>query len=236
MPNHVKNRLEILGTKEQVKEVVNAFNIHHPASLNRAHDGSIICKEKNTEKFSVGWFNEKTGMFNRRGMDDVLGLPEGWDFEIEKAFDHFPNFEKVIPQPDNIFRGDLGKKEEEMCKREGRPTWLGWNRDNWGTKWNSYNCEKVDSNIYTFDTAWNGVPILIEALSKQYPDIEFIYEYSCEDTGYNTGIYKLKNGIVNEEHPENGSKEAYELAFKIRPHYKDDYVLTDGNWEYKDED
>ncbi len=174
MPNYVKNRIEILGTKDQVKEVI--------------------------EKF--------------------------------KAFDHFPDFEKVIPPPENIFRGDLGKAEEEICKREGRPTWYDWNRANWGTKWNCCACEKMNDNIFIFETAWGGVPIIVNTISKQFPDIEFIYEFADEDTGYNTGIYKLKNGINDEIIPAGGSNKAYEIALKLRPENKEYYKLVDGEYEY----
>lgn len=236
MPNHVKNRIEIKGTKEQVKEVINAFSTHYPAELRKAYDNKIICKQPNKEGFSVGWFDTTTGLFSRRDEADVLGLPEGWEMEIKESFIHFPDFNKVIPQPENVFNGDLGQKEEEMCKREGKITWLEFNRANWGTKWNSSSCENEDSNVFTFETAWNGVPLIVEAISKRFPDVGFIYEYADEDTGCNTGVYSLKNGITNENHFDNSSVEAFDLAFKLRPDNKEYYQLVDGEYEYIDED
>lgn len=234
MPNNVKNSLKILGTPEQVQKVFNELNTHYPAELRRADNNEIICRQEG-EEWSVGWFNEHTGVFSRRNKKDVIGLPEGWSLEIKDAYDHFPDFNKVIPQPENIFTGDLGDKERKECRKKGIPNWLDWNRANWGTKWNCYSCEKVSYNTFTFETAWSGVPEMMEVLSKKFPEIEFIYEYADEDTGYNTGYYNLENGIITEHHPEDGSKEAYDLAFRLRPHYKDDYELVDGEWKYKEE-
>lgn len=234
MPNHIKNRLIILGSKDQVKKVIDSFGTHHPAKLSRAYCGDIICKKSEKDRMRFGWFNERTGIFQQRDEEDVLGLPDGWEFETEEAFCHFPDFEKIIPPPKNIFRGDLGEAERVMCDNEGRPNWYDWNRENWGTKWNCYNCKKQDDNIYTFETAWNGVPNLIEALSKMMPKIEFIYEYSDENVGYNVGSYTMKNGITKKSVPEEGSKEAYDLSFKLRPDYREYYVLVDGEYEPKD--
>lgn len=237
MPNYVKNRIEIIGSKEQIKEVVEAFNNHNPAKLNRAHDNKIICREKrNGSLGGVGWFNDQTGVFTRRGEVDVLGLSDGWSFEINDSFDHFPDFEKVITPPENIFRGDLGKEEKEMCTREGRPNWLDFNIENWGSKWNSFSCQKEDDNIFTFETAWNGVPLIVSAMSSLFPDVTFKYEYSDEDTGYNVGSSTFKSGLSDAKEIEGGSTEAYELAFKLRPDSKDDYQLINGSYQFKEDE
>jgi len=85
---------------------------------------------------------------------------EGSDFD----FNHF------IPQPDNIFRGALGNKEEEYCKENGLPNWYTWNNENWGTKWNSCHTEIIederDGLTYTFDTAWDCPREIIDKLQE----------------------------------------------------------------------
>lgn len=234
MPNHIKNLVTIQGTEEQVNEVINKFGTHHKAELNRTMNNSIICQKKNSNEFSVGWFNEKTGVFNRSNEENVIGLPEGWEMEITPEYIHFPDFEKVIPQPENIFRGNLGKEEEEMCKAEGRPTWYEWNIANWGTKWNSYSCKKVNNNSFFFETAWSSVLKIMTKISTSFPEIEFLYEFADEDTGYNAGMHIIKNGIAYSNIPEGGSKEAYEIAFKLRPDIREYYVLVNGNYENKE--
>jgi len=69
------------------------------------------------------------------------------------------DFNKIIPQPENIFNGSLGEKEKQMCIEEGRPNWYDWNLENWNTKWGAYSFElnEDDENTLSFDfqTAWN---------------------------------------------------------------------------------
>ena len=45
------------------------------------------------------------------------------------------DFNKIIPMPDNIYRGNLGQKEKELY---GQNNWYDWSIANWDTKWNSY--------------------------------------------------------------------------------------------------
>jgi len=232
MPDHVKNRIEISGSPSQVDELIERFGTKVEAHLSTAHDASIICKTKDDK---VGWFDLKTGVFARRGQDDVMGIPEGYEMEINSAFIHFPDFRKIVPHPENIFLDSLGAKEREMCKREGRPNWYNWQIANWGTKWNSYSCEREGYNVFWFETAWSGVPALIEKMSLEFPDIEIAYEYSSEDTGYNCGVLKLKNGIQDKYVPDGGSKEAYDIAFRLRPSCREWYELVNGAYECKDD-
>lgn len=69
------------------------------------------------------------------------------------------DFNKIIPQTENIFNGSLGEKEKQMCIEEGRPNWYDWNRENWNTKLGAYSFElnEDDENTLSFDfqTAWN---------------------------------------------------------------------------------
>lgn len=237
MPNHVKNRIIILGNPEQIKEIVDRFGTFHPSVIRRAHDESIICKDTSTTEFSVGWLDEETNIFTRREKEPVMGLPEGWKYDYTEPFTQFPDFNKVIPQPENIFTGDLGREEEEKCRKEGIPTWYEWNCENWGTKWNSYSCESEGDNTFVFETAWSTVPEIITAMSEAFPDITFEFEYADEDTSSNCGSFTIKNGLItNLFQPESGSKQAYELAFKLRPHYKEDYKLEGDSYVYNEED
>lgn len=230
MPNHIKNKIVINADIETVNSIFEKYNTHNKASIKKAHDDSHICINK---EGIVGWLNPKDGGFKRRNEELVIGLPEGFEIEISDPYDHFPDFNKIKPQPENIFNGNLGQKEEEECAKNGRPTWYRWNIDNWGTKWNCYSCEKESFNTFTFETAWSGVLSLIKEISIQNPIVEILYKYSDEDFGYNCASFKLLNGeIIESLQPEGGSFEAYEIAFDLRPDRKSDYALVDGSYEY----
>lgn len=131
---------------------------------------------------------------------------------------------------------DLAIKYQQNLTKYGSTTWYDWAIKNWGTKWNSYDCEKVNDTTYEFDTAWSGVPQLIEEIATQYPDIEITYKYSDEDTGSNCGHYIFFNGNTQEFPIENGSKEAYELAFELRPDRKENYKLVGDSYEWVDDE
>ena len=270
MPNNIKNRIKVIGTKDQVKEVFKKLNTHYPEKKSKTHDGKFICKDNSGE---YGWYDEKTEEFSRREKDTIIGLPIGWEYEKDEAWDRFPDFDKIIPQPEgleitsdgyislleNQFSGreplkpnmdkiknivDEERKKETLENfiqgirnyvKHGHASWYGWNIANWGTKWNCYECEKIDDNIFTFETAWSGVFLIIEKISKSFPDVTFNYTWSDEDTGQNCGNAIYKNGIQSKIVPKNGSKEAYDIAFDLRPEYKKDYCLEDGNYKYKDD-
>lgn len=279
MPNNVKNRIEILGTREQVKEVVERFLTYHEKSIMTASDVSmIICNDK--ENNFAGWYSEREDEFeyaSKRG-EKIKGLPDGFSYQYNDAFIQMPDFNKVFKCPDELniesgSNGDIGysiitgESENqfmsmgEIFKRfyerdneskvailemglkyfknveaYGCKTWYDWCVENWGTKWNSYSCEKLDDNVFTFETAWSGVPKIIEAMSKGFPSVEFKYAFADEDTGNNVGLMIFKDGLINENIPEGGSKEAYDMAFELHPDSKEYYELIDGEYQYIEEE
>lgn len=124
------------------------------------------------------------------------------------------DFNKIVPMPEDIFRGNLGKEER---KKYGDRNWYDWSRKNWGTKWNAYNCQSdLENNIIYFDTAWSAVPGLIGKLSSMFPEVTFELSYADEDFGYNTGIVHFRNGdVIYSNIMEGGSKEAIKNAEEV---------------------
>ncbi len=97
------------------------------------------------------------------------------------------DFEKIIPMPSNIFRGDLGPKEHE---RYGKNNWYDWSVHNWGTKWNAYEFPDRPYQIgapLCFLTAWSAPHPILEKLTEMFPDIEITHEWADEDIGQNCG-------------------------------------------------
>ena len=98
----------------------------------------------------------------------------GQGLESEQPID----FEKIIPPPDNLFRGNIGNDEQKYCKDNNLPNWYDWNRENWGAKWNASYCElrpskQGDSTVLLFETAWS-LPLPIFEKIEQMLMNEFI--------------------------------------------------------------
>ncbi len=106
--------------------------------------------------------NELNFIGEQKDIDKILSLIHG-----EKE-DQYIDFNKIIPMPDYIYRGDLGRKEQELY---GKNNWYDWSIDHWGTKWNAYYQEKKENTIF-FNTAW----------SIPYPIYEKLAEICYENT------------------------------------------------------
>ncbi len=151
------------------------------------------------------------------------------------------DFNKVIPMPEHIFRGNLGQAEREQY---GSANWYDWSIANWGTKWNSYGYQTCtekdfDGTTLTFDTAWSNPQPVIAALAAKYPDLSFSHKWADEDLGYNVGEKEYTDGEESFSNiPDGDSKEAMELAAEIHSVDLTDegylYNETTGQYEYHD--
>ena len=103
------------------------------------------------------------------------------------------DFEKIIPMPDYIYRGNLGKEEEEIY---GENNWYDWSCKNWGTKWNSCHaiCKMYENELYYyFNTAWGPCFPVVETFAAMFPDVKILYSFSEPDWGY-YGERQYENG------------------------------------------
>ena len=137
---------------------------------------------------------------------------------------------------------ELGKQYYENIEAYGSPNWYDWCLNNWNTKWNAYDCTAADPSDkrLEFLTAWDGVPPIVEAISERFPDVTISYGWADEDIGFNVGKVKVRAGEVVEENiPEGGSKEAYEMAAEIMGADLGEWGMTlskDGStYEYHEE-
>lgn len=123
----------------------------------------------------------------------------------------------------NIYRpAPLGEwlphaRRYHLCRSlYGYATWYDWCVDNWGTKWNSHQFRLESDGSCTFETAWAHPVPLINALSRQHPQLAFEVCYADEDLGTNAGRYSIKNGKwFDAGWVLDGSREAFELAFSF---------------------
>jgi hypothetical protein len=137
-------------------------------------------------------------------MDNVQGSEKYESEEQKFDFNHF------IPQPENVFRGNLGVEERKRCAENNIPNWYDWNTHNWGTKWNAVVDDRVceysvsgknHSLVYRMRTAWAFPSDVIEKMLEMYPHLSFEIEGEEETGSY--GIYvKHDNGNTISWHEE----------------------------------
>ena len=126
------------------------------------------------------------------------------------------DFQKIIPMPSNIYRGNLGQKERE---RYGENNWYDWSVKHWHTKWNAYGYDETFS--YTpgepmlFLTAWSAPHPILEQLSEKYPDMEITHEWADEDIGHHCGRRLYQDGQCIEEWTPEFVEEAIEFACEV---------------------
>lgn len=105
-------------------------------------------------------------------VQEYMTLDDGQDDEDNLRLD----FEKIIPMPETVYRGNSGFGDswhpkdltmEEYKEKYPDGDWYKWSINNWGTKWNACNtsfCPPEGDEPYgvlTFDTAWSlPVPVL----------------------------------------------------------------------------
>lgn len=134
---------------------------------------------------------------------------------------------------------ELGKKYHENFTKYGCKTWYNWAIQHWGTKWNAYDCTH-DGEELRFLTAWAAPHHIVKLISKRFPDVEVHHAWADEGIGYNVGraVY-LGGELIDEDVPEEGSTEAYDMAADIM--HLDlaadcGLVLGDDGYHYADED
>ena len=126
------------------------------------------------------------------------------------------DFEKIIPMPDNIFKGNLGPEERS---KYGSNNWYDWSVANWGTKWNSYGYPDntaLENGKLTFVTAWSAPHPIMQKLSEMFPEIKLEHEWADEDIGYNCGRYVYYDGARIEEYFPESQKDRLEFAARVR--------------------
>lgn len=221
MPNHITNRLTIIGEPTEVNNVLNAvkndtsaidFNKIIPMPEDLLIHGFGMHVE-NMIKNSLHIRPHENQLLaaleisNRQNTKSPLSLDD-------KDWNHFI----------------LGLNN---MRKYGHIYWYDWAVKNWGTKWNAYGNPTANDNVITFETAWSGANDIVCKLSEQYPDLQFELAYADEDTGSNCGKIIYKNGVdVQSIFPASRSIEAYDLAFELNPERKDDYKLVGDTYEY----
>ena len=98
------------------------------------------------------------------------------------------DFNLCVPQPEEVRNSPamLGREDRE------KPNWYDWNTENWGTKWNAYQCEIIEdcNGKYTdtleirFTTAWGVPDKWVKRLSEK------LFEYDADANM--CGFYRIE--------------------------------------------
>ena len=186
MPNHIKNKIEIIGTDEQIEEIID------------------FVKSKDSENKSVFDFNNIIPIpteLNIEASSDITILEESYDFDRSTFKDYVNKIKKHYDKldPENkqkrIINFTQGIKNYLTY---GFATWYGSNCEFWGTKWNAYE-SYIEDNIIYFQTAWSCPFIVIEKLSELFPLVKVKVTYADENSGSNTGKLLLQDGVYIEK-------------------------------------
>ena len=164
----------------------------------------------------------------QENINKVLELIKGEEAAID--------FNKIVPMPDNIFRGNLGQQERELY---GTNNWYDWSCANWGTKWNAYDIY-CDANVIEFNTAWScPLPVLDKLAEICYEyGVSFTGKWADEDMGSNVGIFESDcdgdEYWFSYEYIENCSSEAYDIYVELQGESECLGKDENGNWIHYD--
>ena len=222
MPNHITNRLTIIGTEEQVKQVTEAIRGEREDQFIDFNKIAPIPKELENTQSPIRIISQKE--YDKQEKRIVEG--------------NLTNDEKNF----GLSRGLTQKLVDEYRKKFGHSDWYNWRIENWGTKWNAYEQVQIDENVIEFQTAWSTPFSLLVNLSELFSEVTFEVRFADEDFGYNVGEYTLLGGVDLTNIPDGGSEEAYLMAMDIQYGTPEDYfdcnkeIFTDYYIEEGDEE
>jgi hypothetical protein len=204
MPNHVTNRLTIIGTEEQVTQVREAINGEREDQFIDFNKIAPIPKKLENTQSPLKIISQEEYDIQELKIanDDLTENERNWGFS----------------------RGLTQELADEYKKKFGYAEWYGWQNANWGTKWNAYSQVELDIYCIEFQTAWATPYELLVKLSNMFPEVTFEVKYADEDFGYNVGEFTLLNSEeIDTFKPKGGSVEAFEMAMNIQYGTPDEY-------------
>lgn len=265
MPNHVMNRVHLIGEQSRIDEILEAiryddgeigsidFNklIPMPESL-KMTSGSIEDDAINVYLSAMNPMNFRLAHKEKmppRAMEEliarllyahsILSVDIKLTQEEAEAIVKRYSTEEEEMTLDKFL--DIGKQYISNLMQYGATSWYDWCCREWGTKWNSFSTEPMEDNTLLFHSAWSRVFPVITKLAEMYPDIDIEYKWADEDFGCNVGRASFSGGkVTSDEWPDSCSKEAYELAAEVWGGTTEEFGLQYNeetqNYEYVDQD
>lgn len=256
MPNHIQNRLQVIGDNQEVQKVLTHIKGNYDDGKEMQIDFNKIKpmpKELNIETHSgvEMWAEICTGQIDFASLFQPMETSASEMFKNGKygtlasrmnagtTMEHLTgkrqgNVKDLSEADFNTFIQCL-----KNYRKHGNTSWYEWSLENWGTKWNAYgqNDERNTEDTIYFQTAWSCPIELIQEVSRMFPLVKLHLAYADEDSGSNAGKITFENGEATEvNQPEGQSTEAYDIYFELHPDSKENYKLVEGKYEYVDEE
>lgn len=96
-------------------------------------------------------------------------------------------FETLMPTPEELLTEPSPQRDKEKAKKftekYGADDWYNWRCKNWGCKWDASESgfwKDGDEWVVSFETPWSPPCEFVEALSKKFPDMEFVIQFADE--------------------------------------------------------
>ena len=251
MPNHVTSKLTLTGPAQQIYYFVGMHIVNHPPQEQKRWDGTTYIEPayrsfdfntvipmpasldgvedssrmKDAVEFLTGKSPEELQLAKNpkdRHALQALGFRDMFrknDSPEKQAEDK--RIREAQLRPEDIEMGHRAIAAIEEC---GHPTWYGWSIENWGTKWNSYDFEELESSPgryeFKFDTAWSVPEPVLSELAKRYPDIKF--EIVSFDEGWNFAARGWSEGGELFLDHLDANDELYEEVYGVPPEHDDE--------------
>ncbi len=189
MPNHVTNRVVVIGpaaaiaafraaflveeleTDEEGKEQCFTrfdFNrvIPRPKILDQTESGSVV----GLGLLVLGRPEIMTDGFGNPSLDAEVARYLGFLWVQEAGVTDYEGLKAFLAarHPDCVAKAEIAIRAYEEC---GHASWYSWSIENWGTKWNAYSFEVIEEGDdrfeFRFDTAWAPPEPVFAALADR---------------------------------------------------------------------
>lgn len=223
MPNHIQNRLTIIGSPERIKEIREFIKSEEQEiDFDKIIPTPAVIKNVGEISHNIVTAVETKYMANI-SENPLLAIMQLNSRERVKTVkeDQKEDFEKAC------------KAYEET----GFVYWYDWNIKNWGTKWGAYDQQdkRNTNNVIFFNTAWSTPRPIIKKLSELFTDVKFELSWADEDSGSNAGTIVAFDGFIKETKFVNQSTNAWNMFFELHPDRKDDYIAVGETYECKEQ-
>ncbi|MDQ3190212.1 MAG: hypothetical protein M3Q58_01315 [Bacteroidota bacterium] len=252
MPNHIQNKLQVIGDNQEVQKVLKHIKGKHDDGVEIEIDFNKIRPMPKGMDSEVNshikmWVEVCTGQLDFATLfqpmeDSVSNLLKDNKFAtLSKRMAANTALEYLTGKRQGTVK-DFSDEDFAafiQClknyREHGSVSWYEWNIANWGTKWNAYgqNDKRNNTDTIYFKTAWSSPIKLIQELSRMFPLVKLDLTYADEDSGSNAGKIVLEKGeAIEVNQPKGQSKDAYDIYFELHPGSIDDYKLIGNRYEY----